>query len=60
MKNGDEVTITATYNKNRAEQAGYLVESDTYTFTVEGLDEMLTDDRPYLLECRVMPDYPSL
>ena len=24
------------------------------------LDEMLTDDRPYLLECRVMPDYPSL
>ena len=43
LKNGDEVTITATYNKNRAEQAGYLVESDTYTFTVEGLDEMLTD-----------------
>ena len=24
------------------------------------IDDMFADDRPYLLECRVMPDYPSL
>ena len=24
------------------------------------LEEMLADDKPYLLECEVAPDYPSL
>ena len=50
IKNGDIITITATYNKDSLRSEGYKVEADTAQITVSGLDEYINDISNYKLE----------
>lgn len=43
IKNGDIITITATYNEDTLRSEGYKVEADTAQITVSGLDEYIND-----------------
>ena len=42
LNNGDTVTVTAVYDDYLTETYGYIPESDTKTYTVEGLDAYMT------------------
>lgn len=43
LNNGDTVTVTAQYSERQAEEYGYVLQSDTREYTVEGLDEYVTE-----------------
>lgn len=43
LNNGDTVTVTAHYSESRAEEYGYVLQSDTREYTVEGLDSYVTE-----------------
>lgn len=43
IKNGDIITITATYNEDTLRSEGYKVQTDTAQITVSGLDEYIND-----------------
>ena len=47
IANGDEITVSATYNQSDLEAAGYTVKNDKYTFTVEGQPEYITDSKDF-------------
>ena len=42
VANGDKVKVTATYSQSDLEEAGYVVKSDEYEFTIEGQPEYIT------------------
>lgn len=43
LNNGDTVTVTAHYSEGQAEEYGYVLQSDTKEYTVEGLDVYVTE-----------------
>ena len=44
LKNGDEVTVTFSYDEKAAQTAGVAPQNATYTLTVEGLTEAIEVD----------------
>jgi hypothetical protein len=42
LKNGDTVTLTAVYDKEKLKQAGVKLSSDMYTFTLENIPQLAT------------------
>ena len=44
LSNGDEVTVSFTYNEELAKSAGIELQNSTYTITVEGLKEPIIVD----------------
>lgn len=47
IKNGDVITVTASYNKDALSEKGYLAETDTVQITASGLDEYILDISGY-------------
>ena len=44
LSNGDKVTVTASYDKDRAEAAKIRVKEDSKTYTISGLTERFKED----------------